>query len=239
MTSIKKPTNVVDVTYARTGSSVHTNELGMREMQQRVWEQRGAQYLLVKAPPASGKSRALMFVALDKLYNQGRKKVIVAVPERSIGGSFATTNLTRFGFFADWEIKEKNNLCTPGSSSGKVQQFIDFLNGPDATLVCTHATLRFAYEKLPASAFDGTVLAIDEFHHVSADTASNRLGDLLKGVMAGSDAHIVAMTGSYFRGDSVPVLVPEDEAKFTPVTFNYYDQLNGLFGHSVGVRLAG
>lgn len=227
MTSIKKPTNVVDVTYARTGSSVHTNELGMREMQQRVWEQRSAQYLLVKAPPASGKSRALMFVALDKLYNQGRKKVIVAVPERSIGGSFATTNLTRFGFFADWEIKENNNLCTPGSSSGKVQQFIDFLTGPNATLVCTHATLRFAYEKLPASAFDGTVLAIDEFHHVSADTSSNRLGELLKGVMAGSDAHIVAMTGSYFRGDAVPVLVPEDEAKFTPVTFNYYDQLNG------------
>jgi len=227
VTAIKKPTNVVNVQYAQTGSSVQTNELGMREMQQRVWEQRGAQYLLVKAPPASGKSRALMFVALDKLYNQGRKKVIVAVPERSIGGSFATTALTRFGFFADWEIKDKNNLCTPGSSSGKVQQFIDFLNGPDATLVCTHATLRFAYEKLPASAFDGTVLAIDEFHHVSADTSSNRLGDLLKGVMAGSDAHIVAMTGSYFRGDSVPVLLPEDEAKFTPVTFNYYDQLNG------------
>ncbi|MBN9607202.1 MAG: ATP-dependent helicase [Actinomycetales bacterium] len=227
MTEIKKPTNIVNVAYAQTGDSVHTNELGMREMQQRVWEQRGAQYLLVKAPPASGKSRALMFVALDKLYNQGRKKVIVAVPERSIGGSFATTNLTRFGFEADWEIKDKNNLCTPGSSSGKVQQFIDFLEGPDATLVCTHATLRYAYEKLPASAFDGTVLAIDEFHHVSADTSSNRLGDLLKGVMAGSDAHVVAMTGSYFRGDSVPVLLPEDEAKFTPVTFNYYDQLNG------------
>lgn len=227
MTAIMKPTNIVDVTYAQTGNSVHTNALGMREMQQRVWEQRGAQYLLVKAPPASGKSRALMFVALDKLYNQGRKKVIVAVPERSIGGSFSTTNLSRFGFFADWEIKDKDNLCTPGSSSGKVQQFIDFLNGPDATLVCTHATLRFAYEKLPASAFDGTVLAIDEFHHVSADTSSNRLGDLLKGVMAGSDANIVAMTGSYFRGDSVPVLLPEDEAKFTPVTFNYYDQLNG------------
>ena len=227
MTAIKKPTNVVDVTYAQTGASVHTNGLGMREMQQRVWAVRSAQYLLVKAPPASGKSRALMFVALDKLYNQGRKKVIVAVPERSIGGSFSTTNLSQFGFFADWEIKDQNNLCTPGSSSGKAKQFIDFLTGPDATLVCTHATLRSAYEKLPASAFDGTVLAIDEFHHVSADTSSNRLGDLLKGVVAGSDAHIVAMTGSYFRGDSVPVLVPEDEARFTPVTFNYYDQLNG------------
>ncbi|WP_044496555.1 DEAD/DEAH box helicase [Nesterenkonia massiliensis] len=227
MSAAKKPVNVVNVEYAQTGNSVNTDALGMREMQQRVYAQRASQYLLVKAPPASGKSRALMFVGLDKLYNQGRQKVIVAVPERSIGGSFANTQLTQHGFFADWEIKDEHNLCTPGSSAGKVDQFIDFLNGPDATLVCTHATLRFAYEKLPAGAFNGTVLAIDEFHHVSSDTGSNRLGELLKGVMANSDAHIVAMTGSYFRGDSVPVLSPADEAKFTPVTFNYYDQLNG------------
>lgn len=227
MSAAKKPVNIVNVEYAQTGNSVNTDALGMREMQQWVYAQRAAHYLLVKAPPASGKSRALMFVGLDKLYNQGRQKVIVAVPERSIGGSFANTQLTRHGFFADWEIKDEHNLCTPGSSAGKVDQFIDFLNGPDATLVCTHATLRFAYEKLPAGAFNGTVLAIDEFHHVSSDTGSNRLGELLKGVMANSDAHIVAMTGSYFRGDSVPVLSPADEAKFTPVTFNYYDQLNG------------
>ncbi|TFD12860.1 ATP-dependent helicase [Cryobacterium sp. TMT1-2-2] len=222
-----KSENVVDVTYAQTGASVHTDALGMREMQQRVFEKREAQHLLVKAPPASGKSRALMFVALDKLYNQGRKKVIVAVPEKSIGASFATTPLTKNGFFADWEIKDEHNLCTPGSSSGKVKAFVEFLNGPDATLVCTHATLRFAFEKLAPGAFNGTVLAIDEFHHVSADTESNRLGALLRDVMAGSDVHIVAMTGSYFRGDSVPVLSADDEAQFTPVTFNYYDQLNG------------
>ena len=35
------------------------------------------------------------------------------------------------------------------------------------------------------------------------------------------------MTGSYFRGDAVPVLEPADEAKFTKVTYNYYEQLNG------------
>ncbi|WP_338133367.1 DEAD/DEAH box helicase [Brevibacterium aurantiacum] len=196
-------------------------------MQQRVFAKRDAQHLLVKAPPASGKSRALMFVALDKLYNQGRKKVIVAVPERSIGASFASTDLTKFGFFADWEIDAEHNLCDAGSSAGKVDAFIKFLEGPDATLVCTHATLRFAFERLSSDVFDGTVLAIDEFHHVSADTESSRLGALLRDVMNGSDAHIVAMTGSYFRGDSVPVLSAEDEAQFTPVTFNYYDQLNG------------
>ncbi|WP_409047717.1 DEAD/DEAH box helicase [Microbacterium sp. HA-8] len=227
MNAIKKPVNIVNVTYAQTKASVNTDMLGMREMQQRVFAQRDAQHLLVKAPPASGKSRALMFVALDKLYNQGRKKVIVAVPERSIGASFAPTALTKHGFWADWEIKNENNLCDAGSSAGKVDAFLRFLEGSDATLVCTHATLRFAFEKLAPDAFNGTVLAIDEFHHVSADTESSRLGALLRDVMNGSDAHIVAMTGSYFRGDSVPVLSPEDEAKFTPVTFNYYDQLNG------------
>nr|WP_228705719.1 hypothetical protein [Acinetobacter baumannii] len=45
--------------------------------------------------------------------------------------------------------------------------------------------------------------------------------------MDNTTAHIVAMTGSYFRGDSVPVLTPEDEAKFDKVSFNYYEQLNG------------
>lgn len=224
---MNKQLNVVDVTYARTGASVHTDAMGMREMQQRVFAKRDAQNLLVKAPPASGKSRALMFVALDKLYNQGRKKVIVAVPERSIGASFSSTKLTAHGFFADWEIEPEHNLCTPGSSVGKVDAFVKFLDGPDATLVCTHATLRFAFEKLAPEAFNGTVLAIDEFHHVSADLEANRLGALLRDVMNGSDVHIVAMTGSYFRGDSVPVLSAEDEAKFTPVMFNYYDQLNG------------
>jgi hypothetical protein len=35
------------------------------------------------------------------------------------------------------------------------------------------------------------------------------------------------MTGSYFRGDAVPILVPENEAKFDTITYTYYEQLNG------------
>lgn len=233
---MKKPGNLIQIEYDSDGSSVEVDELGMREMQQRVYAARDAQYLLVKAPPASGKSRALMFVALDKLYNQGRTKVIIAVPERAIGASFHSAELSRFGFFADWVVPDKNNLCTPGSSKSKVDSFIEFLEGPDPVLICTHATLRFAVDRLPSSAFDGTVVAIDEFHHVSADTDSSRLGQVLHGIMTGSDAHVVAMTGSYFRGDSVPVLHPEDEARFVPVTFNYYDQLNGYrYLHSLGI----
>lgn len=220
--------DIVFVTYNQTGQSTKTNPMGMRDMQARAFEARDSQYLLLKAPPASGKSRALMFLALDKLKNQGIEKVIVAVPERSIGSSFAKTDLKSHGFFTNWEPNDQYNLCTPGSdvSKSKVQAFHDFMDSDEQILICTHATLRFACEELDESKFNKTLLAIDEFHHVSADVNS-RLGELLRAIMLKSSAHIIAMTGSYFRGDSVPVLKPEDEAKFTKVTYNYYDQLNG------------
>src|ERR1700724_2796391 len=96
--------NLVEINYHQTGQSKKTNEYGMREMQARAFDKRNSQYLLVKAPPASGKSRALMFIGLDKLINQGLKKVIVAVPERSIGSSFRSTKLTEHGFFRDWVV---------------------------------------------------------------------------------------------------------------------------------------
>ena len=220
--------DLVHVTYAQTGQSSQTNDYGMREMQEKAFEERDAQYLLLKAPPASGKSRALMFIALDKLIKQGLKKVIVAVPEKSIGGSFRATDLKSHGFYANWELHDNYNLCTPGNdgSKGKVQAFRNFMDNDEKILICTHATLRFAFEELEESKFDNCLLAIDEFHHVSAD-GDSKLGELLRLIMEKSTAHIVAMTGSYFRGDSVPVLTPEDEEKFTNVTYTYYEQLNG------------
>jgi superfamily II DNA or RNA helicase len=220
--------NLVNVSYHQTGKSTSTNTMGMREMQSRAFEARDAKYLLLKAPPASGKSRALMFLALDKMINQGIKKVIVAVPERSIGSSFSQTDLMKDGFFANWEPNDNYNLCTPGDdgSSSKVQAFHNFMDSDEKILICTHATLRFACDTLDETKLNDTLLAIDEFHHVSADV-NNRLGELLKVIMNKSTAHIIAMTGSYFRGDSVPILTPENEAKFTKVTYNYYEQLNG------------
>ncbi|MDA9361271.1 ATP-dependent helicase, partial [Flavobacteriaceae bacterium] len=220
--------DIVSVEYQQTGNSTSTNPYGMREMQERAFEYRDAQYMLLKSPPASGKSRALMFLGLDKLINQGIKKVVVAVPERSIGSSFAPTDLKKFGFFANWAPKEIYNLCTPGSdgSKSKVSAFHNFMDNDEQILICTHATLRFACEGLDEKKFDNTLLAIDEFHHVSV-SGDNKLGEILKNIMDKSKAHIVAMTGSYFRGDSVPILLPEDENKFTKVTYNYYEQLNG------------
>lgn len=218
--------DIIHVEYETTGNSKSTNELGMREMQERAYEARNAQYVLLKAPPASGKSRALMFIGLDKLHNQGIEKVIVAVPEQTIGASFGPTDLTTYGFFADWEPTPECNLCTPGGENRKTKAFGKFMENGEQILICTHSTLRHAFADLEPSDFDNTLLAIDEFHHVSAGD-DNRLGELLRSVMAESSAHIVAMTGSYFRGDNIPVLSPDDEARFQRVTYNYYEQLNG------------
>lgn len=217
----------VSVTYAQTGSSTKSNELGMRPMQERAYEKRGEQYLLIKSPPASGKSRALMFIALDKLANQGIKQAIIVVPEKSIGASFHDEPLSKFGFWADWTVAPKWNLCNaPGEDGGKVNSVGAFLESDDEVLVCTHATFRFAVDKFGVEAFDERLIAVDEFHHVSANP-DNKLGAHLGDFIARDKVHIVAMTGSYFRGDAEPVLMPHDEAKFESVTYTYYEQLNG------------
>ncbi|KQB10591.1 DEAD/DEAH box helicase [Vibrio metoecus] len=217
-------TNFVEVTYQTSSDSVNTNTMGMREMQARAYEARQSQYLLLKSPPASGKSRALMFIALDKMHNQHIKKTIIAVPEKSIGGSFSDTDLSTYGFFADWIVKKENNLCIDASdTSGSFKKFM--LSGDDV-LVCTHSTLRNSFRSLEPSDFNDCLIAIDEFHHLSAND-DNILGGVLQALMNSSNAHIVAMTGSYFRGDAEPVLLPEYENRFDKVTYNYYEQLNG------------
>jgi superfamily II DNA or RNA helicase len=227
MTNIKSIPSV-SVNYAQNGSSTKAIEMGMRVMQERAYEKRGEQYLLIKSPPASGKSRALMFIALDKLHNQGLKKALIVVPEKSIGSSFNDELLSKHGFWADWEVSPQWNLCNaPGDDNGgKIGSVKAFLDSADRVLVCTHATFRFAVDRFGIEAFDDCLIAVDEFHHVSANP-ENKLGAHLSQFIARDKAHIVAMTGSYFRGDAEAVMSPEDEAKFEPVTYTYYEQLNG------------
>lgn len=222
-----KAKNIVDIKYEQTGQSTKTNELGMREMQAKVYDYKDKQYLLVKAPPASGKSRAMMFVALYKMQHQGIRKTIVSVPEKTIGGSFQNTKLREFGFFADWTVAPYYNLCGGDNESNKIGRFKEFLQDNAAKiLVCTHSTLRYAFKDLDDECFNNVLIGIDEFHHTSAD-ADSGLGDIVRRLIANTNAHIVAMTGSYFRGDGVPVLRAEDEHRFQHVPYNFYQQLNG------------
>ncbi len=227
MTVDAKSIPSVSVSYARNGNSTKANELGMRPMQERAYEKRGEQYLLIKSPPASGKSRALMFIALDKLANQGLRQAIIVVPEKSIGASFNDEKLTQHGFWADWSVVPRWNLCnSPGTDGGKVKSVGAFLASTDKVLVCTHATFRFAVDKFGIEAFDDRLIAVDEFHHVSANP-DNKLGLHLGQFVARDRTHVLAMTGSYFRGDAEAVLSAQDEAKFNTVTYTYYEQLNG------------
>lgn len=227
MTDQLKTVPSVSVSYARNGASAKANSMGMRPMQERAYEKRGEPYLLIKSPPASGKSRALMFIALDKLIHQGLKQAIIVVPEKSIGASFNDEPLSRYGFEADWTVAPKWNLCNaPGEDGGKVNSVGAFLESDDKVLVCTHATFRFAIDKFGVEAFDNRLIAVDEFHHVSANP-DNKLGAHLGQFIARDRVHIVAMTGSYFRGDAEAVLAPQDESKFDTVTYTYYEQLNG------------
>lgn len=228
MTTENKSVPSISVSYACNGSSTRANALGMRPMQEQAYEKRGEQYLLIKSPPASGKSRALMFIALDKLHNQGLKQAIIVVPEKAIGASFHDEPLSQFGFWADWRVEPKWNLCYApgGDNGGKVKAVGAFLESNDRVLVCTHATFRFAVDEYGVEKFDGRLIAVDEFHHVSANP-DNKLGKHLGEFIGRDRVHIVAMTGSYFRGDAEAVLAPQDEAKFDTVTYTYYQQLNG------------
>ena len=166
----------VSVSYATTGRSTKANELGMRPMQERAYERRGEQYLLIKSPPASGKSRALMFIALDKLHHQGLRQALIVVPEKTIGASFHDEPLSEFGFWADWRVEPRWNLCdAPGTDDGgKVNAVGAFLESDDRVLVCTHATFRFAVERFGVAAFDDRLIAVDEFHHVSSNPDNKR-----------------------------------------------------------------
>ena len=142
MTNTTNPTNSytvpsVSIATAHTGASSKANELGMRTMQERAYTKRGEQYLLIKSPPASGKSRALMFIALDKLHNQNLQQAIVIVPERSIGGSFADEPLSQHGFYWDWVVAPQWNLCNapgidePRVAKSKVDAVRAFLDSSD------------------------------------------------------------------------------------------------------------
>jgi hypothetical protein len=211
-----------------TEKSTKANALGMRPMQERAYEKRGEQYLLIKSPPASGKSRALMFIALDKLHNQGLKQAIIVVPEKSIGASFNDEPLSKYGFWADWQVEPKWNLCNaPGNDNGgKVKSVGAFLESDDKVLVCTHATFRFAVDAVRRR---GVRRPADRGRRVPP-----RFGQ--PGQQAGPAPGAVhrARQDAHRRHDRLLLpgrrrgrAAPQDEAKFDTVTYTYYEQLNG------------
>ena len=226
-------TEIASIQYGQTGKSTEPDTLGMRPMQARAWRKRGETHLLVKSPPASGKSRAVMYIALDKLHNQGLRKVIITVPQSIIGASFSDEPLSKSDFFWDWTINKKWDLCSDQHQSREstnvklVDEFLESADSDDCILICAHATFRQAVVELGYERFDECLIALDEVHHASDDEGFNVLGDRLSKLIKRNKAHIVAMTGTFFRGDLKPVLSPEDESRFETVVYTGHEQLDG------------
>jgi len=135
----------VSIIFSRNVSLTNANALGMRPMQGRAYENRGEQYPLIKSPTTSSKSRALMFIALDKLRNQGSNQAIIIVLEKSKGASFNDEPLSKPGFWADRRVEPKWNLCkAPGNdNSGKVKPLGAFLESDDKVLERIYIGKRF------------------------------------------------------------------------------------------------
>ncbi len=212
MTNPTNPTNAytvpsVSITTARTGASSKANALGMRAMQELALCQAR------RAVPADQIATGLGQIPSAHVHRAGQAQQPGLAAghhrgaERSIGGSFADEPLSQFGFYWDWQVAPQWNLCNaPGVdelrvAKSKVDAVRKFLESTDKALVCTHATFRFAVEELGVQAFDNRLIAVDEFHHVSSNP-DNVLGNQLGAFIARDKVHLVAMTGSYFRGDS-------------------------------------
>ncbi len=63
--------------------------------------------------------------------------------------------------------------------------------------------VRFAVDKFGIEVFGDRLIAVDEFHHVSANP-DHKLGDHIRQLMAQDKTHIIAMTGSYGEGGYNP-----------------------------------
>ena len=210
--------NVVDVTYAQTGASVNTDTLGMGRCSGGCSPSGDAQHFIDQGPTGVRQVAALMFVGLDKLYNQAPQEG----DRRGTGaldrGVVLSTDLTAHGFFRDREVP-RSATCVYRPHGGQ-GHCVHRPLGSSGSGFCMHPCAHCGSRLNAWHRRFNAVLVIDEFHHVSRYRGASRLGALLKEVMTGR-RNIVAMTGSY-RGDSVPVLSAEDEARFTLVTFNYF-----------------
>jgi hypothetical protein len=131
----------VSVTYARNGASTKANALGMRPMQERAYEKRGRAVPAHQVAARIGQEPRADVRRARQAQNQGLKQAIIVVPEKSIGASFNDEPLSKYGFWADWHVEPKWNLCNaPGNDNGgKVKSLGAFL---EATTRCWSAPTR-------------------------------------------------------------------------------------------------
>ena len=216
----------ISVPFSCPPPPIEYDELGMRPMQTWAYSLREERHLYMLCTPASGKTRAIMFIALDKLCNQGLKQAIITVPDKQAGARFLDTPLSEAGFWADWTVNPRWHLCNaPSTAASNIKAVKAFLCSDGKALVCPQASFCRAMDQLGPEAFDNRLVAVAEYHRTSA-SLNKQLSARLRQLARRNKAHLVAMTNSGSRGPFKPGLKPGDEPGFAATTRAYQEPIH-------------
>lgn len=194
-----------------------------RSWQVRAWDALKDERLSILVS-GTGSGKSLVQRGLATLECQKGEKILIAVPERTIGDSFKQDNdnvVLPNGKPLVWELGA-NDLCNGGTLESKIERLKKFLQGKprreasNRTMVCTHQALALAHSKLPCRKWKKVNLYIDEAHHSKAlggdetdEYTSNRLGALVKDFLENCTTKMLLTSACMLRGDGATIVPPE------------------------------
>ncbi|WDE98528.1 integrase repeat-containing protein [Lentisphaera profundi] len=172
---------------------------GLRPFQNQVYEHRDEKIIVINAMTGAGKSICSQTIALYKLAEEQVKRVIIAVPQKSIGVNFREYPVKAFEHAEKYHVSL--DLIDGTDTTSRLKQFFKSGTG---ICICTHASLVSA--QVNVDQFDDCLLVIDEAHHVSAsEDLMNHLGISVNNCMS-SKGHTVLMTATPFRSDAASIV---------------------------------
>lgn len=195
----------------------------------------GKSLAILQAPTGSGKSMAIRALKGAELLDDPTRKVVIAVPQRIIAGSFSPESLWvtrgKKRIRVDWSA---DHVLTTGPGE-PVQALLDFLAAPagktlaSRVLLCTHQTLVAAHQKLMAGKtkrpWKNVSVVIDEGHHSEAHEGyaaevktHNRLGRLVDFWCKAKPGPLLIVSATLFRANRMDVIPQHAEGDFARYT---------------------
>lgn len=188
----------------------------------------------------------MCFLSAFKMKKNQNIKCIITVPQTIIASGFLEEKLHMpDGENINWKIG--HNLCDKKLSQGTVNYIINWLSKlnyeshDDRILICTHATITKAYQKLEnlgrLDLLSNLILWVDEAHHIKNINVKNEdiiignaLGNLVRNLIAKQDDNVEVglTTASFFRGDRGTLITPSMEQSFKRYNLPYDDYLKTM-----------
>jgi hypothetical protein len=200
------------------------------------------QFGIMNCPTGSGKSCLINALCAQDLETQPQRKVIIAVPQKSIAKGFKKEMLIDVGsHFVKWQAPM--NLCVDsrtnkeGQTTEKVRRLLDFVTneGEDnGACLVTHHALALAAIELEKLSSANITLVIDEAHHIqSNDQTANLVGHLVRSWLQQAEptAKFLFSTAYFFRGDKLSIIPDKFYEQFVRYHLpfdEYWNQLKYL-----------